>query len=207
MKLFIVDDHTLFRKSLIKLLSSTPSFEVVGEASTGMQALKTIPAINPDIVLMDISLPGMTGIETTLRLKAKYPHIKIIMLSGHTEEEYIQRSLINGASGYLSKNSDHDAFIEAIQEIMNETLEQEQYRRKEILDLAETEEKKTGLTIREIEVISSIAEGLTTKQIAERLFISPKTVNNHRNNIYNKLQIKNSVELVRYAIKSKIISL
>ena len=207
MKLFIVDDHNLFRKSLINLINDTDQMEVIGEASNGHQALESLNAINPDMVLMDISMPGMSGIEATAQVKRKFPDLKIVMLSAHADDEYVQQSLKNGACGYLSKNADQDEFIDELHRLMTESAEQEALRRADTLQKNEETGQKVELTSREVQIVSAIAQGLTTNEIGKALFISPKTVNNHRTNIFQKLRVKNSMELIRYAIKEKVITL
>ena len=178
-------------------------FSIVGEASDGREALEKVKELLPDVVVMDVNLKGMSGIETTGKITKRFPQVKVVMLSAYYEREYIEKSAAYGAKGYLTKNAEEDEFTRVILAVANgeESLEMAK------VDTSKPSSGKANLTTREIEILTLIAQGLTTKDIAEQLYISPKTVNNHRTNILTKLKAKNSIELVMYAIKQNIISI
>lgn len=195
-KTLLVDDHNLFRVCLRKMLETEAWCEVVGEADSGERAIELAGTTAPDLILMDISLPDFTGLEATKIITKMHPGVNVVMLSSHTEDSYIEESKANGAVGYLYKHESETAFLSGIKNVMSDKIP-------EILD-QEVEEK--SLTTREVEIVQLIADGHTTNEIADKLFISPKTVNNHRTNILTKLKVRNSMELIRYAIKGHIIT-
>lgn len=210
-KILLVDDHNLLVYSLSSMLKTDERFEIVGMASNGLEAIKIFENTNPDVILMDINMPEMNGIETTKKIKESNSTSKVIMLTTHHEEAYILKSDLVGADGYLFKNCDMDELFEAIV-IVNQG--EKYYSKKispdlisKILKRNYTQEEliENELTKREIEIIKAISEGLNNKEISEKLFISDRTVNTHRTNIMNKLNAKNSVDLVVKAIEKKII--
>ncbi len=210
MKIILVDDHNLMMFGLRNILGTVPEFEVVGEATNGLEAIELFSKISADVILMDINMPELNGIETTKKIKAINEDIKIIMLTTHDEEQYVLKADMAGADGYLFKNCEKEELIEAIESVHNgvkyyaksiskdiiEKIQQKSYI-KDILD--------SEITKREIDIIKAIAEGLNNKEIAAKLFISDRTVNTHRTNIMQKLNAKNSVDIVVKALEKKLI--
>lgn len=210
-KILLVDDHNLLVYSLSSMLKTDERFDIVGMASNGLEAIKIFENTNPDVILMDINMPQLNGLETTRKIKETDSSTKVIMLTTHHEEAYILKSDLVGADGYLFKNCDMEELFEAIfrvnqgekyysKKISNDLVSKILKRNYSQEELIENE-----LTKREIEIIKAISEGLNNKEISEKLFISDRTVNTHRTNIMNKLNAKNSVDLVVKAIEKKII--
>lgn len=210
-KIALVDDHIMVTKGFKNLLSKNEKFEIIGTASTTDEALLLVERELPDIVLMDINMGEKSGIDCSAEIIDKYPETKIIMLTMHHEEQYIQKALSVGAVGYILKNSDIEELNEGIENVYNggnyfsKIIREETINK--ILQKIENEEDfyVRELTKREIQIIKAISEGLNNKQIAKRLYISDRTVNSHRTNIMHKMNVKNSVELVVKAIREKII--
>ncbi|MCD6294920.1 MAG: response regulator transcription factor [Deltaproteobacteria bacterium] len=210
----IVDDHPLFREGLKSLLAGHSGFEVVGEAGTGREALLKAEELRPDLVVMDLSLPDQSGIDVTRSIRGLLSETRIMMLSMHSKIDYITEAFQVGATGYVVKESASERLIECL-----ETVSRGEYFidaslshqvAKNLMESGEKAAKITDagyglLTSREQQVMRLIAEGLATKKIAEKLFISPKTVENHRTNIMNKLDLHSAMELVRYAAKLGLI--
>lgn len=216
-KLFVADDHTIVRKALIQLFSLYADIEVVGEAEDGKSAVELINAFQTDVVLMDIAMPVMNGLEATQRIKNNHPEVKVLILSAHENDKYIHGVIRAGAHGYLVKNVDAGRLIEAIRAVYrNEYVFPESVRgllSDEINRLQKGEspegisESFHGLTGREREILQLIAEGMNHQQIADLLHISIRTVDTHRNNILKKLDVHNTAGLVLYAIKNGILIL
>lgn len=211
-KILIADDHQLFREGLINLLSDTPEIEVVAHAENGKIAVEKAINFKPDIVLMDIGMPVLSGIDATALLKSKMPDIKIIALSMHSDKHFIKGMLEAGANGYLFKNCTYNQLIDAIETV----IAGKKYLSDEItevliddyLDKGEsTEEGIEDLTEREFEVLKLFAEGKSTRDISEQLFVSVKTVGTHKQHILKKLNLKSTVDIIKYALKKGIISL
>jgi len=213
-QILIVDDHPLFREGLVSLLSKQGAYHVTGEASTGEEGIRKADRLHPDVVLMDISLPDMNGIDATRRIRSRLPDTKVIVLSMHSKIDFITNAFRAGASGYLTKDATGERLLECIRTVM----QGEYYMDaavshivvKNLLMAQEDRGKKQipgyeSLTIREQEIMRFIAEGRSIKQIAVQLFISQKTVENHRANIFRKLDIHSTMELVRYAAKYGLI--
>ncbi|MDI3526797.1 MAG: two-component system, NarL family, response regulator NreC [Tenuifilum sp.] len=212
----LVEDHQLVRDGIRSLLTDLPNIEVVAEADCAKKLLNVIKDVNPDVMLVDISLPEMSGVELTNVITSNHPDIKVIILSMHIEQEYIFNSLRNGAKGYLHKSISRDELIEAIEEVHNggEYFSKEvsgiilknYLRRIKNPDRVEEYENKK-LTPREMEILKMVAQGYSNQLIAEKLFISVRTVESHKNHIMQKLELTTVVDLVKYAIKNKIIDL
>jgi DNA-binding NarL/FixJ family response regulator len=210
-KIALVDDHIMVLKGFRNLLSKNEKFEIIGTASTNEDAILLVEKERPDIVLMDINMGDHSGIDCTVDILERLPETKIIMLTMHHEDQYIQKALSVGAVGYILKNSDIEELNEGIENVFNggnffsKIIREETINK--ILQKIETAEEfyLRELTKREIQIIQAISEGLNNKQIAKRLYISDRTVNSHRTNIMHKMQVKNSVELVVKAIREKII--
>lgn len=206
-KLIIADDHQLFRSGLVSLLSSHDDFEVIASVPNGKKLLSFLEEGNlPHVILLDLSMPEIDGFEVLEKVKTKYPSIKCIALSMHDDGNYIVKCVRNGAYGYLLKNTEEEELILAI----NTVLEGKKYFNKEIsakminnMSLEGPQTKK--LSSKETEVLELIAEGYTTKEIAQKLFISTRTVETHRANMIKKLEVKNSAELIKKAAKLKLI--
>ncbi|MCL1036447.1 response regulator transcription factor [Shewanella corallii] len=200
MRIFIVDDHPIFREGLIARFSMDDDFVVVGQAANGKEALEKVPALKPDIVLMDISMPEMNGMDATEIFKDKFPDIKILVLSMHDDKEYVLSVLNLGVNGYVLKDISASEMFYALRVINNGGI----YYSRGILELlVQTTlepEKSTVLTTREQTVLRLLASGLNNKELARELDISVRTVETHRRNIKEKLGIKTSAGLVRYAI-------
>jgi two-component system response regulator NreC len=210
-RLLLVDDHQVVRSGLRMLLASENDVEIVGEAGTARDAIKQVASSGPDVVLMDIGLPDMSGIDATREIKRLYPRVAVVALTIHEDEEYFFRMLEAGAGGYVPKRAAPDELLTAIRTaakgevylypsmaklLVKDYLAQERSSDSSVLD---------GLTDREQEVLRLLAEGAANEEIAVKLVISPKTVARHRENIMQKLQLHSRSELVRYAIRKGII--
>lgn len=213
-RVILADDHQMFREGVKSILDDEPGIEVVGEVGRGQDLLKMLESIVPDIVITDISMPEMSGIEIASYLSQNYPQVRVLILSMHVNEEFIVKALETGANGYLPKDTSMNELLEAIYVISRG----ENYFNKEISDTVlksiirkskpEANQKQSeSLTDREMEVLYNVVNGNTNKEIARKLYISVRTVDSHKNNIMHKLKLKSSVELVKYAIKNKLVSL
>ncbi len=212
MRLLLVDDHAVVRSGLRMLLSAEPDVEIVGEASTAAEAMETASTVKPDVILMDIGLPDLSGIDATREIKKKYPEIAIVALTIHEDEEYFFKMLEAGASGYVPKRAAPEELLIAVraaaagQVYLYPSLAK--LLVKDYLSQDHPAEEKAnidGLTDREHEVLTYLAEGANNDKIAAELIISPKTVERHRENIMRKLNMHSRAELVRYAIRKGII--
>jgi len=211
-RLLLVDDHAVVRSGLKMLLASEGDVEIVGEAGSGTEAVAVAGGLQPDVILMDIGLPDMTGIEAARIIKSKFPKIAIVALTIHEDEEYFFKMLEAGASGYVPKRAAPEELLTAIRTAaLGEVYLYPSLAKllvKDYLSQEHTLENKLaldGLTDREQEVLSLLADGATNENIADTLVISPKTVERHRENIMNKLNLHSRAELVRYAIRKGII--
>jgi len=210
----IVDDHPMFRIGLKSILARDETYEVVGEAGTAVEALKLAKKQVPDYMIIDISLPDKNGIELTREVLRVLPDCKVLIVSMHTKIFYVTEALRMGALGYLVKESTSETLLKGLDAVSKGRRFVDPSLSKEIAeDLGEAGESNMvdiaykRLTKREQEIMRLVAEGFTTKEIAERLFISIKTVDNHRANIMNKLGIHRTVELIRYAARIGLIDL
>ena len=210
-KVLVADDHTILRQGIKSLLANEEEIEVIGEAKNGREALAIIEETLPDVILMDIAMPGLNGLEATRRIKKKFPRMKVLVLTMYTNEEYIFQILNAGANGYLVKETAFQDLISAIKAVYkNEAFMSPSISKKVInsyIKRAQNDEKQTCeiLTTREREILQLIVEGNSSKKIAEILFISPKTVETHRTHIMDKLNIHNRTGLVKYAIRKGIV--
>jgi DNA-binding NarL/FixJ family response regulator len=213
-KILIVDDHPFFRAGLKSFLMTDPSFEVIGEAGDGKGALRLAKAFKPDLVLLDISLPDKNGIEVTRDLKALFPDIGIMIVSMHSRIDYITEALKAGALGYVVKDSASERLVEGLETIargdyfLDSSLSSKVVERLLGSPTKEAKiinQKYANLSSREEQVLRLLAEGHSTKDIAGKLFISPKTVENHRANIMEKLDLHSTLDLIRYAVKIGLI--
>lgn len=211
--ILIVDDHPLFREGLKSVISKDKKYEVIGEAGRGREGYKLVEKLKPDIVLIDISLPDMNGIDLVSKIKKTYPEIRIMIVSMHSKIDYIAESFKAGAIGYLVKESAAMTLLKGLDIISQNKYFLDSSVSKEVIKrLVETDSIKkindplyNSLTPREQEVLRLLAEGYSNKEIAEILCISPKTVENHRTNIMKKLNLHNFIDLVKYAVKLGLI--
>ena len=211
-RIALVDDHSLFRYGMKMLLASHPDFEVVAEAASGEEFLSLLEQVHPDVVFMDYSMPGLNGAQTTEQALKLYPEMKVITLSMFGDNIYYTRMVEAGAKGFLLKDSGFDAVVEAVQSVS----EGGSYFSSSLLDSLSHSIKAGSVVMideydrlseRELEILVCICQGLSTKEIADKLFISKRTVDKHRANILEKSGCKNSASLVVYAIKNGFIEL
>ncbi|HKI37559.1 MAG TPA: response regulator transcription factor [Gemmataceae bacterium] len=208
-RVLIADDHPLFRAGVVKFLRSLPDVEVIGEAVDGPGALQQSVALRPDVLVTDITMPGLSGIEVAARVVEAVPGIRVIVLSMHVEEGYVCRALQAGASGYLLKDATPDEFAQAVRAVAAGGT----YLSPTVAPAAEgAHPGRAGagprlrlLSSRQREVLHLIAQGLCTKEIAVRLSLSPKTVETHRAQLMKKLRIYDVAGLVRCAIRSGLV--
>jgi two-component system, NarL family, response regulator NreC len=223
-RIVLVDDHDIVRTGLKSFLETQEGFQIVGEAGSGTQAIQISQAICPDVVVMDITMPGMDGLEATRQLKVLCPQVQILALTVHEDKQYFFEMLAAGATGYVTKQAAADELVAAIHAVaqgnvyLQPTLARwllDDYRRLSDQDYfqepvqneeSELSEEKI-LSKREMQVLELVAEGRTTPQISELLGISPKTVARHRERIMNKLNLHSAAELVRFAIRKGLIEI
>lgn len=213
-RVLIVDDHAILREGIRALLSLHKDLEVVGEAGDGREAIEKVRTVDPDVVLMDIAMPGLGGLEATLEIHREFPSAKVLVLTQYDSKEYIFRFLKAGAAGYILKKALGTELASAIRSVHRGESFLYPSIAKEVIDAYVSTCREKGvdslydtLTDREKEVLKLIAEGNTNKEIADLLYISVKTVIGHRTNIMEKLNIHSSTELVKFAIRKGIIDL
>jgi len=209
-RVVIVDDHPLVRRGLAKLISDQSDLELIGEASDAGEAITLIADEKPDLVVIDISLSDMSGLELIKQVKARDPDVKMLVSSMHDESLYAERALRAGAMGYVNKSEAPDKVIDAIRTVLGGNMHLSSQMTDRMLrrvahgdDVTESTSIDT-LSDRELEVFDLIGEALTTREIAERLHLSPKTVETYREHIKDKLNLKNSNELVQHAVTWKL---
>lgn len=206
-KVFLVDDHPMLRSGLALIISQQKDLALGGEAGDAAEALQRIPATKPDLAVVDLSLEGKGGLELIKDLKALHPELPVIVLSMHDESLYAERVLRAGARGYVMKKSGGEAVLEAIRQVLNGQVYVSQQMSSQILSAFAGGRPKRehspieSLSDREFEVFELIGEGCTTKEIAGRLHISPKTVDVHRQNLKQKLKLPNTTSLVQHAVR------
>ncbi|MBL0745821.1 response regulator transcription factor [Chryseolinea lacunae] len=214
-KVLIADDHGLMRQGLISLLKDETDIDIVGTVESGESAVNLAKEKSPDVILMDIVMRGMTGIEATRWIKEQNPKIKIILISSEVSKDFITLGIKSGIDGYLPKDSDKETLLQAIHKVMQgerhfsaeiTALVFEDFYLKEKVGKGLPTKKASELSKREEEVLVLIAEGKTLKQIAEMLFISVKTVETHKMHIQDKLGLNNTAQLVMYAIEHDLIA-
>lgn len=210
-RVLIADDHTLVRESLVGVLQAAGDIEVVAQAGDGIETLEKAESSHPDVIVVDLSMPRLNGIEVVRRLHGRIPNARVLVLTMHQEEEYVLRVVRAGASGYLVKDSPTSELVAAVRSLhaghayfgpqaARTLAEQLQHPERDAAD------PYGALTAREREVFHLIAEGLTTKEIARKLDISVKTAENHRARVLDKLGMRNTAELVRYAVQRGLVS-
>ncbi len=215
-KLILVDDHQLVRTGIANLLAGELGFEIIGEAAEAKDFFDLLKHKHPDIAILDIALPGMSGIDITKRLHNDFPGIRILILSMHTSEEFIFNAINSGARGYLPKNTSRKELVEAVyaihrgEEYFAESISNvilKSYIKKAKSDVQDEDNSENLLSKREIEVLKLFAEGKTNQEIADKLFISIRTVESHKNHIMARLELKTTVDLVKFAIRNNIVLL
>jgi DNA-binding NarL/FixJ family response regulator len=214
-RILLVDDHAVIRQALRMLLESQPELEVVGDVENGREAVQAVERLNPDVVLMDVVMPGLNGLEATRQIRRSAPGTRVVMLSGFVDEDQLLEALRSGASGYIIKKSDVSELVLAIQTVNRgnsyfSSALSEGFDLAEVLYQAKRADQRTGvdaLTAREREVLQLIAEGHTNQGIANELYISVKTVEAHKAHIMAKLHARTRTDLIRYAIPKGIVRL
>jgi two-component system response regulator NreC len=205
----IVDDHTLFREGIRHLLCADPEIEVIGEANDASDALDKIGALRPDVVLLDIGMPGLSSFEAARLIDRNWPGTRTIFLTMYEDEEYLLQSLDAGASGYMLKDVAGPELLEAVREVSRGRKYLSPRVLEKVLNPAEKQGPRTtrfdSLTPREREIVKMLAEGRSVKETAQSLALSAKTVEAHKFNLMRKLQIHNTAQLVAYAIQKKIV--
>jgi DNA-binding NarL/FixJ family response regulator len=211
-RIVLVEDHTILREGLRALLSADPDFEIIGEAADGREAVRLVEKQVPDLILMDLSMPRMTGMDAIREIKKRYPATKIIALTVHKTEEYLRTTLQAGADGYVLKDATHNELMMAIQSVLNgKTYLSPGVSEKVVEGYLEGKEGRMPnstlglLSQREREVLKLIAEGYKNKEIAADLYISLKTVEKHRANLMKKLDLHNAAALTAYAIEQGLV--
>jgi two-component system response regulator DegU len=210
-KLAIVDDNVFFRKSLANLIGSCKDFEIIIEASDGKELIHALEKQKPDVVLLDLEMPGMNGIKTTHYLSKHHPDIKNLILTMHNDEKLSHHLIEKGANGFLLKDADLNKLIDAIYTVSKHEYYFAGWDLQRIIAAKKIKKKRmlvkgTQFTGRELEVIDLICQQYTNKEISDRLFISMRTVDGHRDSILQKAQARNAVGLVMYAIRNGLIT-
>ncbi len=212
-KVLLVDDHAILREGLRMLLGGQPDIEVIGEAGDGQEALDKAALLQPDVVLMDISMAGMDGLEATRELRRTQPETQIIVLSQHDEPQFVSSLLEAGAAGYVLKRMGGASVVDAVRSVYREGAYLPPAIARQMLDgthhqqAAGSRGDTSGLTPRETEVLKLVAQGFSTQTIAERLCLTVKTVSVHRTNLMHKLGLHKNTELVRYALRHGLVNL
>lgn len=213
LKMVLVDDHTLFREGLRCLIEKQPDIEVVGEAADGRKAIHVTKELSPDLVIMDVKMPVMNGIEATRQIVGKFSGVKVLALSMYSDTRFVLEMLRAGASGYLLKDSAFEELNRAIRTVVSNNIYLSPGIACIVVETLLSQQSSSDslvfslLTVREREVLQLLSEGNSTKQIALHLYVSVKTVESHRKNIMNKLDIHTVAELTKYAIREGLTSL
>jgi DNA-binding NarL/FixJ family response regulator len=206
-RVFIIDDHPIFRRGLVKLIESDDSLTLCGEASTASSALGALREHGCDVAVVDISLPGTDGLELVKHLRAEHPDLPLLVLSAHDEQLYALRALRAGATGYLMKRETDQTFMTAIHKVLaGGVYVSPTFGAQLIYKVARSQREGEGsplevLTDRELEILRLVGHGNSTRQIADSLHLSPKTVESHRLHIKDKLDLKSAADLVRFAVE------
>lgn len=207
-RIILADDHVMFRQGIRKILEKSKGLEVVGEAGDGLKLLELLKEVTTDMVILDISMPNLRGVEATKEIKMILPDVKVLILTMHKEKEYVYHAISAGAKGYLLKEDADTELFAAVEKIRQGSSYISPLLSDELTDeLIQTYHKgqlrtlSEPLTVREREILKLVAEGISNKEIADLLFISVRTVENHRANIMRKLNISNTANLIKYAIR------
>ena len=211
-KIVIAEDHTILRAGLRALLAAQNGLEVIGEAGDGREAIRKVDTLQPDLLLIDLSMPKLNGIDAIREIKSQHPEIKIIVLTVHKSDEYIISALKAGANGYMLKDASQNELLLAIDYVLNGKTFLSPSISGTMVDAVLNTDKKDkpaavleNLTAREREILKLVAEGNTNKKIADHLCISLKTVEKHRSNLMKKLDLRNTAALTAYAIEKKMV--
>lgn len=208
-KILIADDHKILRDGLVNVIEKNPNLKVVGEATNGREAIKLCATLEPDVVIMDVAMEGLNGVEATRQISQDFPKSKVIALSMHSNKRFILGMFKAGAYGYLLKDCDSSELIKAVKTVAENKKYISQHISgaivEELISPADNDESK--LSQREKEILQLISEGRSSKEIAETLFLSSKTVDSHRKNIMDKLELFTIPDLTKYAIKTGLTSL
>jgi len=205
-RIVLADDHVMFRQGIKRIIDETEGLEVVGEANDGLELLELLKKLEPDMVLLDISMPNIRGIEATREIRSLYPDIKVLILTMHKRKEYLYDAIAAGAQGYLLKEDSDVELFSAVKTIrkggfyVSRLLAGEMAEDISQMYKGNTDFPSETLTTREREVVKLIAEGKSSREIGDLLFISPRTVEKHRANITRKLNVSTTAEIVKYAI-------
>lgn len=211
--IMLADDHHIVRQGLRALLESEQNFHLVGEAGDGLEAVRLAIRLKPDVLITDVMMPGLNGLEVTRQVTKSLPQTKVVILSMYTDDSYVLEALKNGATGYVLKDSQATDLVQAIREVAaGRRYLSPPLSERELELYAQRFESVSNdpydlLTTREREVLQLVAEGRTSIEIAQQLFISPRTAEGHRANLMRKLGVQNNAELVRYALKRGILPL
>jgi len=210
-RVLIADDQTLFRSGLARLLDEDPRITLVGQAADGLDAVKKTAALKPDVVLMDLRMPGLDGAEATQQIVRDHPEVKVLILSTFEADTYVLQALKAGASGYILKDAEPSAVASSIMAVLSGERVMAGAVANRVLDMltgaSTPKEFYDGLTAREVEILKLVARGQANKQIAFNLKISEKTVRNHISHIYEKLQIYDRSQAVLYAVKKALVEI
>ena len=210
-RLVLADDHAVVRSGTRELLEQQPDLKIVGEAADGEEAVRLANELKPDVLVMDVRMPKMSGVEATRRIKADYPEVKVLVLTAHDDDEYIFALLQAGANGYLLKTAEIDELVKAIRTVaLGQSALAPTVAGKVVAQFAsgkslpevlhESEDDHEGLTDRELGILKLVGQGLSNKQIGKELFISYRTVEDHLSNIFSKLNVRSRTEAVMYAV-------
>ncbi len=216
-KILLVDDHGIVRDGIKSTLTSEKNFKIIGEASNGQEAIEKVKKLSPDVVIMDISMPGMNGIEATTAISKRFPGTRTLMLSMHDNEDYVLKSLESGAAGYILKDTGKEEFVKAINIVANG----EKYFSIAVSNILATgylhrvknnaipsegeNDDPHGLSKRERKILKMIVQGNNNKDIADELSLSVRTIETHRFNIMKKMKVKNALEMVKMAMEKKMV--
>ena len=203
--IILADDHAMFREGIRKIIERIEGALISGEVNDGLELLELLKKSSPNLIILDISMPNLRGLEAIREIKKTYPQVKVLVLTMHKKKEFLRQALRDGADGFLLKEDAGSELIRAVQTVRNGGKYLSPLLADVLTRLAVDEEKAEILTMREREVLKLFAEGKRTKEIAEALYISPYTVRRHRANIMEKLDINNLADLVKYAISQNYI--
>lgn len=211
-RILLADDHALIRHGIRNLISNNPALEVIGEVGNGEELLEYLQTKVPDLLILDISMPKLTGIEAVSKVKKLYPQIKILMLTMHKNKQYFYHAMSAGADGYLMKDDSDEELLLAIKRIQNGKSYLSPYLSQDFADdvISAYRNKRSSpfetLTKREREVLNLVVEGHTSKIMAEMLNLSPRTIDHHRANLLRKFDMKNSVDLVNFTVRNAFVT-
>jgi len=211
-RVILAEDHAVVRQGTKHLLDRYPDIEVIGEAGDGEEAVTLVKELKPDVVIMDVRMPRMSGIEATRKVKAEFPEVAVLALTAHDDDEYVFALLESGANGYLLKTAEIEELVKAIRAVhagqpaldplVTQKVVSQFMNGKSLPDvMAQVGDEMDGLTSRELEVLRMVAQGLTNKEVAQQLYISDRTVQAHLSSIFSKLQVSSRTEAVMYAIR------